>query len=156
MLLLDVQMGVLLQRSSKGLTCTIKQNFRIHTIVVNSLKTWWTVALKSWIVVLALCIFINPTANMAVLFTFVNVWQRKNKFSGVITQIQSFASSFNGAYFHTKIMDSHHDVAELNVADSKTLHFILHAASLLNSLPIFSVFIKFFLFCFLRFSGEKI
>lgn len=55
-----------------------------------------------------------------------------------------------------KIMGSHHDVAELNIADSKTLHFILHAASLLNSLPIFSVFIKFFLFCFLRFSGEKI
>lgn len=78
---------------------------------------------------------------MAVLFTFVNVWKRKNKFSGVITQIQSFASSFNGAYFHTKIMGSHHDVAELNIADSKTLHFILHAASLLNSLPIFSVFI---------------
>ena len=90
---------------------------------------------------------------MAILFTFVNVWRKKNKFSGVI---QSFASPFNGAYFHTKIMDSHHDVAELNVADSKTLHFILHAASLLNSLPIFSVFIKFFLFCFLRFSGEKI
>lgn len=76
-------------------------------------------------------------ANMAILFTFVNVWKKKNKFSGVITQIQSFASPFNGAYFHTKIMDSHHDVAELNVADSKTLHFILHAASLLNSLPIF-------------------
>lgn len=134
MLLLDVQMGVLLQRSSKGLTCTIKQNFRIHTIVVNSLKTWSTVALKSWIFVLALCVFINPMANMAILFTFVNIWRKKNKFSGVI---QSFASPFNGAYFHTKIMDSHHDVAELNVADSKTLHFILHAASLLNSLPIF-------------------
>ena len=73
-------------------------------------------------------------ANMAILFTFVNVWRKKNKFSGVI---QGFASPFNGAYFHTKIMDSHHDVAELNVADSKTLHFILHAASLLNSLPIF-------------------
>ena len=151
MLLLDVQMGVLLQRSSKGLTCTIKQNFRIHTIVVNSLKTWSTVALKSWIFVLALCVFINPMANMAILFTFVNVWKKKNKFSGVITQIQSFASPFNGAYFHTKIMDSHHDVAELNVADSKTLHFILHAASLLNSLPIFFrihkiIFILFSLF----------
>ena len=156
MLLLDVQMGVLLQRSSKGLTCTIKQNFRIHTIVVNSLKTWSTVALKSWKFVLALCVFINPMANMAILFTFVNVWKKKNKFSGIITQIQSFVSPFNGAYFHTKIMDSHHDVSKLNVADSKTLHFILHAASLLNSLPIFSVSIKFFLFCFLHFSGEKI
>lgn len=90
-------------------------------------------------------------ANMAILFTFVNVWKKKNKFSGVITQIQSFASPFNGAYFHTKIMDSHYDVAELNVADSKTLHFILHAASLLNSLPIFFrihkiIFILFSLF----------